>query len=175
MKEIKILKEKGKPDGVKERSDGLLAAMKIQKLWRGFATRRKTRRRKLEEMFLIGMIPRPNQKNVELHEEIERVIKCVCILLFVVFCYCKSFTLKQIQTRYEIQREYQENYENSLKLTKDLIGEKQGVNITENIADEIRIWFKDYQIRTGKFPDFPSEDNGGSRHLLSRQGLYFIN
>lgn len=57
MKEIRMLKEKGKPDGVKERTDGLVAAMKIQKVWRGFATRRKTRRRKLEEMCLIGMVP----------------------------------------------------------------------------------------------------------------------
>lgn len=59
--------------------------------------------------------------------------------------------------------------------TKTLISRKQGVNITEQIADEIRIWFKDYQIRTGKFPDYPTEDNGGSRHLLSRQGKCFSN
>lgn len=73
MKEIRMLKEKGKPDGVKEKTDGLLAAMKIQKLWRGFATRRKTRRRKLEEMYLIGMIPRPNDKKNVLNEEMENV------------------------------------------------------------------------------------------------------
>lgn len=74
MKEIRQLKEKGKPEGVKERSDGLVAAMKIQKVWRGFATRRKTRRGKLEEMYLIGMVPRPVQKNYEAIEEKERVI-----------------------------------------------------------------------------------------------------
>lgn len=73
MKEIRMLKEKGKPDGVKEKTDGLLAAMKIQKLWRGFATRRKTRRRKLEEMYLIGMIPRPNDKQIVPNEEIDSV------------------------------------------------------------------------------------------------------
>jgi hypothetical protein len=74
MKEIRQLKEKGKPEGVKERSDGLVAAMKIQKVWRGFATRRKTRRGKLEEMYLIGMVPRPSPKNYEAIEEKERVI-----------------------------------------------------------------------------------------------------
>ncbi len=73
MKEIRMLKEKGKPDGVKEKTDGLMAAMKIQKLWRGFATRRKTRRRKLEEMYLIGMIPRPNDKKNVPNEEMENV------------------------------------------------------------------------------------------------------
>lgn len=47
--------------------------MKIQKLWRGFATRRKTRRRKLEEMYLIGMIPRPSDKKAVPNEEMENV------------------------------------------------------------------------------------------------------
>lgn len=44
--------------------------------------------------------------------------------------------------------------------------------LSQEIADEIRQWFRDYQMRNGKFPEYPSEDNGGSRHLLSRQGLY---
>lgn len=74
MKEIRQLKEKGKPDSVRERSDsGLVAAMRIQKVWRGFATRRKTRRSKLEEMYLIGMVPRPGPKNTLALEEKEKV------------------------------------------------------------------------------------------------------
>lgn len=60
MQEIRQLKEKagGKGGGiaacseaVKMRSSGLVAAMRIQKVWRGFAERRITRRRKLEEMY----------------------------------------------------------------------------------------------------------------------------
>lgn len=59
MKEIRMLK--GKPaESSRERDmSGLLAAMRIQKMWRGFATRKKTRRRKMEEMILIGMVPPP--------------------------------------------------------------------------------------------------------------------
>lgn len=53
---------------------------------------------------------------------------------------------------------------------KDDIATKQTVPLTEDITDEIRVWFRDYYTRMGKFPDFPSEDNGGSRNLLSRQG-----
>lgn len=82
MKEIKILKEKGKPDGVKDRADGLIAAMKIQKLWRGFTTRRKTRRRKLDEMYLIGMVPRPVPKTNPLAEEMEMVDLLIFECLF---------------------------------------------------------------------------------------------
>lgn len=68
MKEIKQLKEKGKPDAIKDPTDGLIAAMRIQKMWRGFVDRRKTRHGKIEEMYLIGMIPRPQQRNLELIE-----------------------------------------------------------------------------------------------------------
>lgn len=61
-----MLKEKGKPEGAKEKyGSGLNAAMKIQKMWRGFATRKKTRRRKMEEMVLIGMVPPPPSKSRE--------------------------------------------------------------------------------------------------------------
>lgn len=73
MKEIKQLKEKGKPDAVKDRTDGLVAAMRIQKVWRGFATRRKTRHGKVEEMYLIGMIPRPDRQNEMLIENEKKV------------------------------------------------------------------------------------------------------
>lgn len=53
---------------------------------------------------------------------------------------------------------------------KEDITTKQTVPITEEISDEIRLWFRDTYTRTGKLPDFPTEDNGGSRHILSRQG-----
>lgn len=77
MKEIKQLKEKGKPDPSKVKTDGLVAAMKIQKVWRGFVTRQRTRRGKLDEMYLIGMIPRPDQGNQTLLEEEEKVTELI--------------------------------------------------------------------------------------------------
>lgn len=77
MKEIKQLKEKVKPDS-SSRTDGLVATMRIQKVWRGFVTRRKTRHGKVEEMYLIGMIPRPVQRNEELIEQDRNV----CIYLY---------------------------------------------------------------------------------------------
>lgn len=73
MKEIKQLKEKGKPDAIKDRTDGLVAAMRIQKVWRGFTTRRKQRHNKIEEMYLIGMIARPEKNNEALHENERKV------------------------------------------------------------------------------------------------------
>lgn len=81
MKEIKQLKEKGKPDAVKDRTDGLVAAMRIQKVWRGFTTRRKTRHGKVEEMFLIGMIPKLERQNEVLLEN-DRKVSASCSYSF---------------------------------------------------------------------------------------------
>lgn len=73
MKEIRQLKEKGKPDGIRDQTDGLVAAMKIQKVWRGYVTRCQTRRGKLDEMYLIGMTRRPSERKAMLAEEAEKV------------------------------------------------------------------------------------------------------
>lgn len=147
MKEIRSLKEKGKPERGKAET-GFLAAMKIQKMWRGYASRTQTRKKKLEEMILIGMLPDPKQdsRNQETIELVRR-------------------------QRHKTQMEFQQLYTSALKRFEDDIKGKQGQQMTEDMADEIRNWFKDYYARTGKFPDFPSEEAGGSRHLLSRQGI----
>lgn len=42
----------------------------------------------------------------------------------------------------------------------------------EEIAEEMRHWFKEYYNHSGKFPEFPSEESGGSRIMFSRQGNY---
>jgi hypothetical protein len=58
MKEIRLMKEKVKTSEVPKSKafDSSLAALKIQKTWRGYNTRNKMKRRKLEEMLLIGMV-----------------------------------------------------------------------------------------------------------------------
>lgn len=63
MKEVRAM---NKPDtGEVELSDAAKkAAMKIQRVWRGFITRRKIRSRVVEEMLLIGMLP-PNSIDTE--------------------------------------------------------------------------------------------------------------
>lgn len=148
MKELKTLKEKGKSDSSREKESGLVAAMKIQKTWRGFTTRKKTRRRKMEEMVLIGMLPPPVSTKSNAIEESDQIT----------------------QQRYRLQQEFQKEYENSLLTTKDELNAKLGSGMAEDIADEIRNWFQEYKEKTGKLPDFPSEDAGGSRIILSRQG-----
>lgn len=78
--------------------------------------------------------------------------------------------IQRCERRYEIQRKFKEDYENALTDAKDDILKKYSTTLSEQIADEVRNWFKEYQNRVGKFPEFPTEENGGSRQLLSRQG-----
>lgn len=58
MKEIREMKERSitKPE-VEEKNEECekLAALKIQKIWKGYITRRRIRKRRLEEMMLIGI------------------------------------------------------------------------------------------------------------------------
>lgn len=57
MKEIREMKERStiKPEAEGEdEASGKLAVLKIQKVWRGYITRRWVRKRRLEEMLLIG-------------------------------------------------------------------------------------------------------------------------
>lgn len=61
-------------------------------------------------------------------------------------------------------------FKDALKKVKAEIHTKHGAAMMEDIADDIRIWVKDYYDKTGKLPEFPSEENGGSLHIFSRPG-----
>ena len=45
---------------------------------------------------------------------------------------------------------------------KEEIREKEGDEIVENMKEEIRNWFQQDKDETGKFPDYPSDEEGGS-------------
>lgn len=74
MKEIRLMKEKVKTADVPKSKvlDGSLAATKIQKTWRGYNARHKIKRRKLEEMLLIGML-QPSFTHVKARQKAEEV------------------------------------------------------------------------------------------------------
>lgn len=71
--------------------------------------------------------------------------------------------------RYKKQLEYEENYQKLLIDTKEMIRKERGGIIEENLIKEIRNWIKNYYQQTGKIPDLPSAESGGSRIMFSRQ------
>ncbi|XP_014471228.1 PREDICTED: IQ and AAA domain-containing protein 1 [Dinoponera quadriceps] len=149
MKEIREMKERSsKPEAEEEdETSGKLAALKIQKVWRGYITRRWVRKRRLEEMLLIGML-QPSQVVTENARQVER--------------------LKQ--QRREKQLDFQRQYESLLLEAKERIRRDKSAVMEENIRSEIRNWIDTYFQQTGKIPDLPSAESGGSRMIFSRQG-----
>ncbi|XP_017795745.1 PREDICTED: IQ and AAA domain-containing protein 1, partial [Habropoda laboriosa] len=150
MKEIRQVKEKAaiKADAkVSDEASQKAAVIKIQKIWKGYVTRYKIRKRRLEEMLLIGML-QPSQEITENVRLAERVR----------------------QERYEKQIKYQELYENLMIEAKERIRKEKTAIMEENIRSEVRNWISTYFQQTGKIPDLPSVESGGSRIIFSRQG-----
>lgn len=73
------------------------------------------------------------------------------------------------QDRYEKQIEYKELYENLVVEAKERIRKERSAIIEETIRSEVRNWVNTYFQQTGKIPDLPSAESGGSRIIFSRQ------
>lgn len=73
------------------------------------------------------------------------------------------------QQRHERQLEFQRQYEDLLVEIKERIRQERSAVMEENIRIEIRNWIDTYFQQTGKIPDLPSAESGGSRMIFSRQ------
>ncbi|XP_017764087.1 PREDICTED: IQ and AAA domain-containing protein 1 [Eufriesea mexicana] len=150
MREICHVKDKSaiKAEAeVKNESSEKAAVIKIQKVWKGYVTRCKIRKRRFEEMLLIGMLQQSKQIT-ENARQAERIR----------------------EERYEKQIKYLELYENLMVEAKERIRKEKSGIIEENIRSEVRNWINTYFQQTGKIPDLPSAESGGSRIIFSRQG-----
>ena len=71
--------------------------------------------------------------------------------------------LKEMEgSRRQVQIDNEVEYQKALVEIKDEIREKEGDEIVEKMKEEIRDWFQEDKEETGKFPDYPSDDEGGS-------------
>lgn len=134
MKEIRGMKEKGKPPGQEGTVDeeekmglNLSAAMCIQKIWRGYIARRATRRRKIQEMLLIGMIPQPNVQSAE-----------------------KEKALENQERRRKLQDERQREYEEAVKKCRERLERYERGAVMEQLSDQVRGWLQEYKMSTGR-------------------------
>ncbi|XP_023246721.1 IQ and AAA domain-containing protein 1 [Copidosoma floridanum] len=149
MKEISEVKERsmmGAKPGKPDEATAAAAALKIQKVWRGFATRRRIHQRKLDEMLLIGML-QPCQTVSESARRVEKIAS----------------------QRYERQREFRDICEAYTREAEERIRRERSAIMEENIRSEIRGWISAYYQQTGKIPELPSTESGGSRIIFSRQ------
>merc|ERR1711879_778122 len=101
-----------------------------------------------EEMIFIGMIPPPlpNPKNVP-----------------------QTFAGRTEEERRRTQDVHEQEFQQALVTIKDKIFETEGPDMKETMMDQIRQWFIECRDATGKFPEFPDEDDGGSAAIFKEK------
>ncbi|XP_036029377.1 dynein regulatory complex protein 11 [Onychomys torridus] len=139
-KEIKLLGQK--------LADTSLAALQIQKVWRGFHQSKKTVKEREEEMVFLGMKP-PH-----------------------VFNEISAATIQServTRLRNEVQLKHEQNYKEALVNIKEELRLMEGPDIKEHLQDQIRQWFIECRNLTGTFPDYPNVEEGGSAIIFSNK------
>ncbi|XP_042301941.1 LOW QUALITY PROTEIN: dynein regulatory complex protein 11 [Sceloporus undulatus] len=124
------------------------AAVCIQRFWRGHSQWKKTLQLREEEMIFLGMSP-------PLHFQ------------------RPSASLLRAQKvdslRCEIQEKHESDFQKALVTIKERVKEIEGPDIKESLQDQIRQWFIECRHTTGRFPDYPDEEQGGSAVLFSEK------
>uniref|UniRef100_A0A8C7PUX1 Zgc:153738 n=1 Tax=Oncorhynchus mykiss TaxID=8022 RepID=A0A8C7PUX1_ONCMY len=121
------------------------AVVRIQKVWKGYVQRKRTKREREEEMIFLGM-PRHTQP-----------------------CPAITAALANEARRRGKQEEHEEDYQKSIVAITDKLREVEGPDMRETMKDQIRQWFIECHDATGTFPDYPEEEDGGSTLIFAEK------
>jgi len=122
------------------------AAIRIQKIWRGYMQRKNTNiERRLEDEFL-GMTLK-EEKHSKLHDKVNNTR----------------------EKRRLTQEENYEEYLDAVEAAKEKIREVEGADMKEAMQDQIRQWFLECRDLTGTLPDYPPANIGGSAVLFVKK------
>mmetsp|Transcript_33907 Transcript_33907/g.75181 ORF Transcript_33907/g.75181 Transcript_33907/m.75181 type:complete len:829 (-) Transcript_33907:621-3107(-) len=122
------------------------AARRIQAAIRGFIWRRRIKKESDTELMFIGMKPKPRdaRKDPQISEA------------------------KNLMRRKRIQLEHAREYDEAIVTLKQKVRELEGQDMRETIQDKINSWFvANRNEETGEYPDFPDQDDGGSKVILN--------
>ncbi|CAH8626047.1 unnamed protein product [Dicrocoelium dendriticum] len=64
---------------------------------------------------------------------------------------------------------FEQEYQEALIKVKEKIRDSEGPDMRETIQDQIRQWFVECRDATGRFPDYPDEDKGGSAAIFKEK------
>ncbi|NXJ52366.1 DRC11 protein, partial [Spizaetus tyrannus] len=118
------------------------AATCIQKVWRGYIQRKKTEKMRGEEMIFLGMSLPPHLKAMNISQMHAGQVNALEV---------------------EVQERHEEVF------IKDKLRETEGLDIKETLQDQIGQCFIECRHIIGKFPDYPTEEAGGSMAILSQK------
>ncbi|KAJ7412108.1 IQ and AAA domain-containing protein 1 [Pitangus sulphuratus] len=118
------------------------AATRIQKVWRGYAQRKKTEKMREEEMIFLGIILPPDLEGTGSFRK-------------------RAGTVKALQGDVQ-ERQDEVSFKEKLR-------ETEGAHIKETLQDQISQCFTECRHITGRFPDYPPEKAGGSKAIFSEK------
>ncbi|XP_039985619.1 dynein regulatory complex protein 11 isoform X3 [Xiphias gladius] len=125
-----------------------LAAVCIQKVWRGYIQRKRAKIARDEEMIFLGMAMDPKYQ-VTCPAEITAWASEAC-------------------TRIK-QEEHEEDYQRSIVAVTKQLRDVEGHDMSKTMKDQIRQWFIECRNATGSFPDYPDEEDGGSALIFAEK------
>ncbi|KAI4888903.1 hypothetical protein NFI96_032048 [Prochilodus magdalenae] len=143
-------------------SDPHLAATLIQKVWRGYRQRKRTRKERLEEMIFLGMV---GTRMPCLRTVFDRGVAPQLPMLSPA-----QQRAQQVEnSRRQVQEQHETEYQQALVTIKESVHLVDGPDIKETLQEQIRQWFLECRDATGKFPDFPSAEDGGSASIFAQK------
>ncbi|XP_063501843.1 dynein regulatory complex protein 11 isoform X1 [Symphalangus syndactylus] len=152
MKQIYLQEYRAKQSKMlgKKVTDTWAAALRIQKVWRRFHQYKETEKLREEEMIFLGMNPPPLFNEVS--ATVIQAEKVDCL-------------------RNEVQIKHEEDYREALVTIKNDLKLIEGLDIKENLQDQIWHWFIECRNLTGTFPDYPDIEEGGSAIIFSNKTI----
>lgn len=131
--------------------DKSLAAIAVQRRWRGYITRKKAIAMREEEFMFLGMEPTPLPKDLK---------------------QLPQYGAKKTEDRRrDIVKHNEKEYQQGLVSIKEKIRQAEGPDMKERMISQIRQWFLECRDVTGKFPDYPDEDEGGSAMIFKNKSV----
>ncbi|RXM30015.1 IQ and AAA domain-containing protein 1 [Acipenser ruthenus] len=68
-----------------------------------------------------------------------------------------------------VQEEHEVEFQHALVSIRETIRSLEGPDIKESLQEQIRQWFIECHDATGKFPDYPDEEDGGSAAVFAEK------
>uniref|UniRef100_A0A8C5I4R0 Zgc:153738 n=1 Tax=Gouania willdenowi TaxID=441366 RepID=A0A8C5I4R0_GOUWI len=125
-----------------------LAAISIQKVWRGYAQRKRTNAARAEEMIFLEMALDPKY-------ELPRP--------------AEISAMKSENSNREKRDEFEEAYQKSIVTVTNELLQNEGHNMSQTMKELIRQWFIECRNATGTFPDYPDAEDGGSALIFTEK------
>lgn len=125
-----------------------LAAVSIQKVWKGYRERKKAKIAWEEEMIFLGMAMDPKRR-----------VPGPAVI---------AARASEAVTRIKLE-EYNADYQKSSVAVTNQLRDVEGHDMRKAMKDQIRQWFIECRDAKGSFPDYPDEEGGGSALIFAEK------